>query len=166
MRRSKTPYIHVGIDPGITGAIGVLNHPDYDYTAAVFRMPTQRKPDGKKGKIVSGDGLRLLLLQASSDLMHAAPPFRLIVFLEDNHAMPKQGLSSTFSFGKTSGIIEGVLMAMGVRYYTVSPQHWKKRAGLLKTEKEASVELANGLFGLELSNHNQADALLIARFGA
>jgi crossover junction endodeoxyribonuclease RuvC len=63
------------------------------------------------------------------------------VVVENVHAMPKQGLSSTFKFGMGCGIIHGVAGALRLPMTLVTPSQWKGYH-LLKSEKEASRQLA------------------------
>jgi crossover junction endodeoxyribonuclease RuvC len=64
---------------------------------------------------------------------------RLVV--EDVHAMPKQGVSSTFRFGRGVGIIHGVAGALRLPLTLVTPTQWKGYHRL-SANKEASRELA------------------------
>ena len=63
------------------------------------------------------------------------------VVVENVHAMPKQGLSSTFKFGMGVGIIHGVAGALRLPITLVTPSQWKTYHSL-KSEKEASRALA------------------------
>src|SRR5262245_20986572 len=47
------------------------------------------------------------------------------MILENVHAMPKQGVSSTFKFGVGFGIIRGVAGALKLPLVLVSPNQWK-----------------------------------------
>ena len=62
--------------------------------------------------------------------------------VENVHAMPKQGLSSTFKFGMGLGIIHGVAGALRLPLTLVAPTQWKAFHGLRGPEKERSRELA------------------------
>ena len=48
------------------------------------------------------------------------------VWIEKVHAMPKQGVTSMFSFGKGYGIWLGLIAGMWIRVNEVAPQTWKK----------------------------------------
>lgn len=50
----------------------------------------------------------------------------LMCVLERVHAMPKQGVSSTFSFGMNFGIWQGWLLTWSVPHMLVPPQTWMK----------------------------------------
>ena len=63
------------------------------------------------------------------------------VVVENVHAMPKQGVSSTFRFGVAVGIIHGVAGALRLPLTLVTPTQWKKFHGL-PSDKEAARELA------------------------
>lgn len=90
----------------------------------------------------------------------------LTAIVERVGAMPKQGVASTFKFGKSVGIIEGVLAAEGVAIHYVAPQTWKKHFKLAGADKEKSRALAvqrhPHVAGLHLKKHHgRAEALLM-----
>ena len=64
------------------------------------------------------------------------------VVVENVHAMPMQGLSSTFKFGMGVGIIHGVAGALRLPVTLVSPPQWKQFHSLYGPNKEASRALA------------------------
>ena len=61
------------------------------------------------------------------------------VVVENVHAMPKQGLSSTFKFGMACGIIRGVAGALRLPLTPVTPQTWKAFHGLKNRPDKASA---------------------------
>lgn len=130
----------VGIDPGKTGAIAFLSE---DGTAEVFDFP-----------------------DAFSQLVKRADRVRR-AYLEQVHAMPGQGVVSTFSFGENYGWWQGVLMALRIPFLKVRPQDWQKNLVPKKgASDKPSLEVARQLFpdaplGRK-KDHNRADALLIA----
>jgi crossover junction endodeoxyribonuclease RuvC len=98
----------------------------------------------------------------------------VVACVEKVGAMPKQGLSSTFKFGKGYGTILGVLGALGVRCELVTPQAWKKVV-LAGTDhsKDAAIAWCNraypqvSLLATErcrVPHDGMADALCIAEF--
>jgi crossover junction endodeoxyribonuclease RuvC len=93
----------------------------------------------------------------------------LVAFLEDVHTMPGQGVTSSGNFMMGKGIIMGVLAAERIAYILVSPQEWKKRAGLIGKDKDQARTKAQQLYpGVVLSRKKdigRADAILIARYG-
>lgn len=93
--------------------------------------------------------------------------------LEHVHAMPKQGVSSTFNFGMNFGFIQGVLKAYNIPYELVTPQKWKKEFSCT-SNKNTSIDVCKRLFpGVNLKatvrckkdHDGMAEALLIAEYG-
>jgi crossover junction endodeoxyribonuclease RuvC len=93
------------------------------------------------------------------------------VYVEQVHAMPGQGVTSMFNFGHSCGTVMGVLGAMGLPCSLVTPQSWKKAAGLIGTDKDAARARAIQLWPkwreLDKKGKGQAlaDAALIALTG-
>lgn len=146
----------IGIDPGCTGAMVILADGEPIEWEV---MPTVKLGDKTR---VNGAGVADFLSNFRSG--HC--------YIERVGAMPGQGTSSMFSFGHSAGVVEGVVAALGIPYTLVTPQAWKKRAGLIKAEKDESrsrcVQLYPHIADLHKKGKGQAiaDALLIARFGA
>jgi len=88
--------------------------------------------------------------------------------IEDVHAMPKQGVASTFRFGMGCGIVRGVVLAMGLPLYLVSSGKWKKHFSLdSDAEKSRALAIRYWPGCRELSrkkDHGRAEALLLARY--
>lgn len=95
-------------------------------------------------------------------------PERIVI--EKVSAMPKQGVSSTFTFGTAYGVCIGIAGGSGTPLTLVTPQAWKRHFRLLGKPKDAARELAIRLFPtaapkLNLKKHQgRADALLLARY--
>jgi crossover junction endodeoxyribonuclease RuvC len=116
------------------------------------------------GKQVDTRNLAELIRSYQSD-------FALTAWLENVHSMPREGVSSAHKFGRCWGAVDGVLGALGIATNLVTPQKWKRDAGLIGRDKDAGRLLALRLFPSlagELKrkkDHGRADALLIARYG-
>jgi crossover junction endodeoxyribonuclease RuvC len=153
--------ITIGIDPGQTGAIAAI---ESGALAALHDMPTMARMHGK-GQEVNASELSSILME-----MRNAQP--AVVFLETVSAMPGQGVSSTFHFGESVGVILGVCGALGLPVRRVRPQYWKKRAGIIGKDKDAARTLAiqsHPDFSDMLKRKKdcgRADAILIAEYGA
>jgi crossover junction endodeoxyribonuclease RuvC len=95
----------------------------------------------------------------------------LHAYVELVSSMPGQGVASMFSFGHSAGVIQGVLGAFEISVVMVTPQSWKKRAGLVGKDKDASRTLAIQMwpYWRELDKKGvgqaYADAALIALYG-
>ena len=152
----------IGIDPGASGAIAVLDAKGYLLDHAP--MPTFK--DGKSTRV---NAAALAGFLAEYDAAKTA-------FVERVGAMGKdgvrQGASSMFAFGHSAGVVEGVLAALHIPAVLITPQAWKKGAGLIGKDKDAARTIAARLYPfnrtLDLKGKGQAlaDAILIARIGA
>lgn len=149
------------IDPGVTGALAILGS-DGSYIAHL-NMPTIKVGSSNR---VNGAAIAAFLRE--HDIGHA--------FIERVQAMPgggkrKMGASGAFTFGHAAGLVEGVVSGAGIPLTLVSPQSWKKHAGLIGTDKDAArsraVQLYPNLRILDLKGKGQAvaDAILIGLHG-
>lgn len=148
-----------GVDPGLSGAICQII-PNQVLTA---RMP-----------IVGANKGSVLDLHEIKDLFTLWRFSGSVVFIEDVHAMPKQGVSSTFKFGRDLGQIEGLCAGIELPFRHVTPQAWKKLvlAGMdWKGNKAASLQFAKSAWPSVEWPKNKvaaigiADALCIAEYG-
>ncbi len=149
-----------GIDPGVSGAISILENKK---VIQVFDMPTMI--DGKKNeKQVNGSQLANIIKEKLKEGKE------MIVVVEHVNAMPGQGVTSMFNFGQSFGVVKGVCAALNLPIYFVRPSKWKKYFNLIKTNKDASrtkvieayPEISNELS--RKKDSNKADAILIARY--
>lgn len=155
----------LGVDPGCSGCI-VLLEQDGKYIAHLD-MPTYKV--GTKSR-VNGAAIAGWFWQQK----HAMPYSHTNMFhafIEQVGAMPKQGTASMFTFGHAVGTVEGVLAGAGIATTRITPQAWKKSAGLVGSDKDAARSRAIMLYpelrALDAIGKGQAlaDALLIARHG-
>lgn len=148
----------IGIDVGASGAIAVLDKGGH----LLDSMPMPTFKDGKSSRV---NAAALAGWLAGYDAAKMA-------FVERVGAMPGQGVSSMFGFGHSAGVVDGVLAALHIPVTLVTPQSWKKTAGLIGKDKDAARTIAARLYPfertLDLKGKGQAlaDAILIARHGA
>jgi len=152
--------IIIGIDPGISGAISIVENKKI---LDVYDTPTMI--DGKKNKkqINSAQVTNIIKERLNSDK-------EVIVVVEQVNAMPGQGVTSMFNFGQSFGVIKGICAALSLPIYFVRPTKWKKHFNLIKTNKDASrtkvievyPELSSKLH--RKKDANRADAILIALY--
>ena len=152
--------IILGIDPGLSGALAFLD--TRDNTIDVVDMPTvEVKRNNKLKREVSAQLVAAIVVKRHVEA----------AFLEKVNAMAGQGVSSVFSFGRSAGIIEGVLAAFDIPTTLVTPQAWQKAMGV-RDGKDGSRERAMQLFpaSAELfqrkKDDGRSDASLIAKYGA
>lgn len=154
-----TSCTYIGFDPGLTGGIAILTDTD----AVVHDMPVSGKVSGKAGNEVNAHAL--------AEIVRGALGEKTIAFVEKVSSMPGQGVASTYAFGEGAGVIRGVLGALGVQMEYVTPQRWKKAAGLIGTDKDQARTLAIRSFPSladslkRKKDIGRADALLIAKYG-
>jgi crossover junction endodeoxyribonuclease RuvC len=147
----------IGIDPGISGAIAVFDW----YTKSlveVVDMPTLEVDSGKTKK---------RHISAVSLANHLTLFSNAHVVTEKVGAMPGQGVVSMWNFGRSAGIIEGVVAALRMPHTYVTPQTWTKGVGRA-AGKDASRMRAMELFPTRAElfkrakDDGRADAALIA----
>ena len=151
-----------GIDPGVSGAISILENKK---VIEVFDMPTMI--DGKKNKKqVNGAQVTNII----KERLDSEKEKEIVVVVEHVNAMPGQGVTSMFNFGQSFGVIKGICSALSLPIYFVRPIKWKKHFNLIKTNKDASrtkvievyPEISSKLH--RKKDSNKADAILIARY--
>jgi crossover junction endodeoxyribonuclease RuvC len=152
MKRSRTRLDDfemggvIGIDPGKSGAISYV-----DNVAGALVYPIKDYTERDIWERIEG-------------LLGLYDP-RLAV-LEKVHAMPKQGVSSTFKFGVSFGELRMALIASEIRMELVTPQAWQKSLSCRTGgDKNVSKRKAQELFPKIKMTHAKADALLIAEYG-
>lgn len=145
----------LGIDPGIEGGWAILE--DDGSLVSAGALP------------VAGAGAQRMVSAALfRTVIEQYRPARAIVELVS--AMPKQGVSSSFKFGRSVGVVEGVIGGANIPIQWVSAAKWK-RAMNLSTDKEQSRQRAiqewphaAGLHFSRKKDHGPAEAALIALY--
>ena len=124
--------VYLGIDPGLSGALAVL---DKDGEIIdIFDMPTLEVISGtSKKQRVNPHGI-----VSELSLFKDAP---IQAIIEQVNAMPGQGVTSMFSFGRSLGILEGVLAGIQIPYTLVTPAVWKRKIQV-NACKDGARELA------------------------
>src|SRR5262249_33408909 len=120
----------VGIDPGLSGAVAVLDHTGT--LVALYDTPvlTLRTSRGTRQEY-DVPGLVALLASYASPQSH--------VYIEEAGARPGQGVKSMFTVGVGFGLWLGVLGALHFPYTRVRPQIWKRAMGLGKDKEQARL---------------------------
>tara|TARA_B100001121_G_scaffold289215_1_gene287961 strand:+ start:43 stop:528 length:486 start_codon:yes stop_codon:yes gene_type:complete len=150
----------IGIDPGLSGAIAILEEKK---VIGVFEMPVMA--EGKKNKRQLNSAQLVNIIQDNLNNNEEA-----IIVVEQVNAMPGQGVTSMFNFGQTFGAIKGVCAALKLPIFFVRPSKWKKHFELINASKDSSRTKVIEMYPT-LSNQltkkkdvNKSDAILIARF--
>jgi hypothetical protein len=144
---------YIGIDPGQAGAIAVI-----DLHNQVIQLEDWPGDEIQGSRIV----------QATKKVVRGEK-MHLVGAIEYCHAMPKQGVTSMFKFGTNYGIWMGILAALDIPFYVVTPAKWQK--GVIKKAQDKKPALAAAarifpkaeLYGPRGGGKDgRADALLIA----
>jgi len=150
----------LGIDPGLNGAIAVYDTETGEIS--VEDMPTVEVQRGGKAK-------REVNPQLLSQVIAKAYARKAV--LERVGAMPGQGVTSVFSFGRSVGLVEGILASFDIPTSIVPPMVWQKSLSV-RGGKDGSRERAMQLFPAQADlfgrkkDDGRADAALIAYYGA
>ncbi len=138
----------IGIDPGKTGAIAIIT------------------PNGID--IMDWGETHEIVMQ----LKEWHEDYELRACIEKAQSMPGQGVVGMFNYGVNFGTWKGVLYALGIPYFLVTPQKWQSKffKGMDEpTTKDKSLSVVRNLYP-SLANkyfkrkmdHGRSDALLIA----
>ena len=150
----------LAIDPGASGALAFFS-PDTG-TLDIVDMPTVQVKRGQKLKTEISPQMLAAIVSARKPA---------IAVLEKVGAMPGQGSSSMFQFGRGVGICEGVLAALQIPTDYVTPQAWQKAVNA-RDGKDGNRQRAAELFPAyahlfaRKKDDGRADAALMAYWRA
>lgn len=152
--------IVAGIDPGLHGAVAILDHDGSLLT--VFDLPTVEEIHGKGTR--SRIAPALLQDELIGDVRIS------VAYIEHVSSSPQMGVTSAFRMGEAFGSVLAVLQCCGVRTELVRPQVWKKAMGLT-SDKDVARGRAIEMFPSQsdlfrrVKDHDRAEAALIAEYG-
>ena len=144
--------IFIGVDPGKNGAYAAITPGKYEAEIEVFPWDDIFFIHHMHALRATGSGCKACV--------------------EKVGAMPGQGVTGMFHFGKNAGFIEGVLAALGIPYQLVVPRKWKAEFGL-SGSKADSIEVCRKLFPdvklraserCRKDSDGMAEALLMAEY--
>lgn len=153
----------IGIDPGLTGAICILED---NIIIDIIDMPVIENGKGAKVKnIVDPKKLYELLTPYATKLTTAN--------LEFVASRPSNSPTSCFSLGDSYGCIRAVLDCLDIEIKYITPKLWKAHYRIVpESTKDESIKIATSLYDDNVKNkyfkykkyHNRAEALLIALY--
>ena len=126
----------IGVDPGFSGALArvAVDRLGFETLDASLRMPVDKT---RWGKLVAVHALARWLREYPAD----------VAVIEHAQAMPKQGVSSGYNYGRAVGALEAAVRLAGPeRIEWVTPQRWKRKMGL-GADKGEAVALASLRYG-------------------
>ena len=152
----------LGIDPGAVNggcAIVVINDGAAPQLVDAIDLPVI----GIKAK------QRIDVLALRSWIQQHKPDHAVI---ERGQAMPRQGASSGFKFGRGCGALEATIQLLEIPMTIVEPSMWKKFYGLRGGDKESGRQRALLTFPAAHAllarkrDHGRSEAALLALYGA
>ena len=151
----------LGIDPGISGGLAIVEITDGAAPALVECIDIPVVGTGAKERVD---------VAAIRNFIDRHKPIRARI--ERAQAMPKQGASSGFKYGRAVGAIEATVALCSIPVEIVEPSAWKRFWRLPGKDKESGRQRALQLFPAahallaRKKDHGRAEAALIALFGA
>jgi crossover junction endodeoxyribonuclease RuvC len=151
----------LGIDPGIHGGLAIVAIDNGTAPRLVEAIDIPTVGTGAKERV---DAIAFRDWIAAYQPQHA--------YIERAQAMPQQGSSSGFKYGRATGAIEAAIALSGIPVTIVEPSVWKRFYKLPGKEKEASRQRALQLFPKAHAllarklDHGRGEAALIALYGA
>lgn len=153
----------LGIDPGAKGALALVG--PFGTLDSLHDMPTRTVRVGDKDR-TRVDEVRL------GELLRDLRPD--VAFLEQVGSHSGEGPMGAFAFGRSVGIVQGALGAIGLQATEVPPQSWKRLVGVRKgpdgDRKGPAKARAAKLWPAQASvllraRADKAEAALIAWYG-
>jgi len=152
----------LGIDPGVRGGLAIVEINDGAAPQLVDAIDIPVAGVGAKERV---DVLAIRTWIIAHRPQHA--------LIERAQAMPKQGASSGFKYGRAVGAIEAVLACCEIPMTVVEPSAWKKAHHLRGGDKESGRQRALQLFPAAHApllarkrDHGRAEAALVALYGS
>jgi crossover junction endodeoxyribonuclease RuvC len=151
----------LGVDPGIRGGLAIVEINDGAAPKLIDAIDIPVTGVGAKERID--------VLAIRTWIITHRPDYAMI---ERAQALPKQGSSSGFKYGRAVGALEAVIACCEIPLTIIEPSLWKKfyqlRGGDKEGGRQRALQLfpsAHTLFALK-RHHNRGDASLIALYGA
>jgi crossover junction endodeoxyribonuclease RuvC len=149
----------LGIDPVITGGLAIIEIIDVSMVVLdAIDVPV----------IGTGAKERVDAIAIRKWIEQHRPALACI---ERAQAMPKQGASSGFKYGRAVGALEAAIALTGIPVQIIEPSMWKRALRLPGKDKETARQCALELFPAAHAllarkrDHGRAEAALIALYG-
>jgi crossover junction endodeoxyribonuclease RuvC len=152
--------VDLGVDPGIRGGLAIVVRENGVAPRLIDVIDIPTTGTGAKERVDA---------HAIHEWLRRHQPAHALI--ERAQAMPRQGASSGFKYGRAVGAIESAITLAGIPLEIIEPSVWKRALGLRGKDKELSRQRALQLFPAAHSllarkkDHGRAEAALIALFG-
>jgi len=150
----------LGIDPGIRGGLAIVEINDGAAPQLIDAIDIPAIGVGAKERVD---------VAAIRNFIDRHKPTHALI--ERAQAMPKQGASSGFKYGRAVGAIEAAITLCSIPVEIVEPSAWKRFWKLPGKDKESGRQKALQLFPAAHAalarkrDHGRAEASLIALYG-
>jgi|SRR5215471_8557742 len=151
----------LGVDPGVSGGLAVIEITDGAAPTLVECIDIPVVGIGAKEHVD---------VAAIRNFIDRHKPIRALI--ERSQAMPRQGVSSSFKYGRAVGAIEAAITLSSVPVEIIEPSAWKRHWHLPGKDKESGRQKALQLFPdahaalARKRDHGRAEAILIALYYA
>jgi len=151
----------LGVDPGVNGGLAVVAVADGAASVLVECIDIPVVGTGAKERVD---------VAAIRNFIDRHRPVRALI--ERAQAMPRQGSSSGFKYGRAVGAIEATVALCSIPMEIVEPSAWKRFWHLPGKDKEAARQKAVQLFPgahavlARKRDHGRSEAMLVALYGA
>jgi crossover junction endodeoxyribonuclease RuvC len=149
----------LGVDPGINGGLSVIEITDAAAPVLVGCIDIPVIGFGAKERVD---------VAAIRNFIEEHKPIRALI--ERAQAMPRQGASSGFKYGRAVGAIEATIALCSLPAEIIEPSTWKRHWHLPGKDKESGRQKALQLFPnahaalARKRDHGRAEAALIALY--
>ena len=151
----------LGVDPGIYGGLAVVEIINGAAPTLIECVDIPVIGTGAKERVD---------VAAIRNFIDRHRPVRALI--ERAQAMPRQGSSSGFKYGRAVGAIEATVALCSIPMEIVEPSAWKRFWHLPGKDKEAARQKAVQLFPgahavlARKRDHGRGEAMLVALYGA
>jgi len=148
-----------GIDPGLSGAIAILDaHGTLEALADTPTLSLKVQRGSKQAYDVPG----------MAALLRPYTGLQAHVYIEESQPMLGQGTRSMFTTGYGYGLWIGLLTTLQLPYTSVRPGIWKRSMALGKDKESSRLRAMQRYPGADLRrkrDHGRAESLLLAHYG-
>jgi crossover junction endodeoxyribonuclease RuvC len=150
----------LGIDPGVAGGLAIVEIIDGAAPMLVECIDIPVVGTGAKERVD---------VAAIRNFIEKHKP--LCALIERAGAHPRQGVSSTFKYGRAVGAIEAAIVLCSIPMEIIEPTAWKRFWHLPGKDKERARQLALEKFPAAHASlarkrdHGRAEATLLALYG-
>lgn len=117
---TKRARAYLGIDPGLSGGMTVIDREGRPKGFLEFASVTEH--------------------WIAEWLQKMSGRFELKAAIEDVHSLPKQGVVAMFTFGKSLGLVRGIIIGAKIPFVEVAPQKWQNFFAITKRGKKSKVD--------------------------